>query len=351
MTVPQCTDYKDKGSSVKMSWPVCPNENETLSKLQVNLQGDKRNDTWIFALAVLLSSTLVYNSMGTINHEAVMSLQYPSIPPVRAEISYVHELAKHIKVKSSDNGETAASVEFIRIFPHFVWVVRDFMLQLELDGKTITADEYLENALKNIVVSDSNNSRKCIQKYFPSQKCFVFDVPASKEKLKIIEELSDEDLHPEFVKQTSEFCNYIIEHSYVKTIKGETKVTGSMFGNLAKIYVDAIRSGQVPCLENAVEALAQIENSAAVEKSHALYWQLMEERVKLSIETQEELSNVHKECKKEALQLFIGHCFMDNDQHYQNKLKEQKQIFERQAEMQKEVLNRAVKKKKNCVII
>ena len=34
------------------------------------------------------------------------------------------------------------------VFPSFVWTVRDFTLELELKGKPITADEYLENALK-----------------------------------------------------------------------------------------------------------------------------------------------------------------------------------------------------------
>jgi hypothetical protein len=42
------------------------------------LQGDEKNDNWIFSLAVLLSSTLVYNSMGTIDNNALEKLQYPS---------------------------------------------------------------------------------------------------------------------------------------------------------------------------------------------------------------------------------------------------------------------------------
>lgn len=33
-------------------------------------------------------------------------------------------------------------------FSTFVWAVRDFTLQLEVDGKEISEDEYLENALK-----------------------------------------------------------------------------------------------------------------------------------------------------------------------------------------------------------
>uniref|UniRef100_A0A674IFD3 Guanylate-binding protein N-terminal domain-containing protein n=1 Tax=Terrapene triunguis TaxID=2587831 RepID=A0A674IFD3_9SAUR len=39
-------------------------------------KGDTKNDTWIFALAVLLSSTLVYNSKGTIDQFALEKLQY-----------------------------------------------------------------------------------------------------------------------------------------------------------------------------------------------------------------------------------------------------------------------------------
>uniref|UniRef100_A0A674IGC4 GB1/RHD3-type G domain-containing protein n=1 Tax=Terrapene triunguis TaxID=2587831 RepID=A0A674IGC4_9SAUR len=40
-------------------------------------KGDTKNDVWIFALAVLLSSTLVYNSKGTIDQFAMDQLQYP----------------------------------------------------------------------------------------------------------------------------------------------------------------------------------------------------------------------------------------------------------------------------------
>ncbi|KAM7317851.1 hypothetical protein ACRRTK_022588 [Alexandromys fortis] len=40
-------------------------------------KGDNQSDCWIFALAVLLSSTFVYNSMGAINQQAMDQLQYP----------------------------------------------------------------------------------------------------------------------------------------------------------------------------------------------------------------------------------------------------------------------------------
>lgn len=41
------------------------------------LQGDKKNDMWIFCLAVLLSSALVYNSKAVIDEDAIEKLQYP----------------------------------------------------------------------------------------------------------------------------------------------------------------------------------------------------------------------------------------------------------------------------------
>ena len=61
------------------------------------------------------------------------------------------ELTELIRIKSSpsyDNVEDSA--RFVSFFPDFIWTVRDFILELELDGYPITEDEYLENALKLI---------------------------------------------------------------------------------------------------------------------------------------------------------------------------------------------------------
>ncbi|KAJ8281452.1 hypothetical protein GJAV_G00067870 [Gymnothorax javanicus] len=278
-------------------------------------KGDQRNDTWIFSLALLLSSTFVYNSMGTINNEALMSLHH------------VTELTEHIKVKSTEEEEGETSSEFAHFFPAFIWAVRDFTLELKIDGKIISPDEYLQNSLKltngvSKAVALGNKARECIQNYFPGQKCFVFSPPGSKQKLRFLDQLSDTELDAQFVEQTSAFCDHIFSCSKEKTIKGGHAVTGSLLGNLAVTYVDAIHSGKVPCLENAVEALSKIENSKAVEESFALYRQLMGERVKLHTETQEQLSSAHSRCLKEALQLFMKRTFKDEDQNYQRELME-----------------------------
>ncbi|XP_069863597.1 guanylate-binding protein 7-like [Dipodomys merriami] len=102
-------------------------------------KGDSKNDSWIFTLSILLSSTFVYNSMGTINQQALEQLHY------------VTELTELIRAKSTKKSdEMDDSDEFVSFFPDFVWVVRDFILELKLDDQPITEDEYLENALKLI---------------------------------------------------------------------------------------------------------------------------------------------------------------------------------------------------------
>uniref|UniRef100_G1PZ30 GB1/RHD3-type G domain-containing protein n=1 Tax=Myotis lucifugus TaxID=59463 RepID=G1PZ30_MYOLU len=101
-------------------------------------KGDPKNDSWIFALAVLLCSSFVYNSLSTINHQALEQLHY------------VTKLTELIRAKSSPTPDGVEdSAEFV-FFPDFIWIVRNFTLELMLNGRPITADEYLENALKLI---------------------------------------------------------------------------------------------------------------------------------------------------------------------------------------------------------
>ncbi|KAI2665761.1 Guanylate-binding protein 4 [Labeo rohita] len=108
--------------------------------------GDPKHDTNIFCLAVLLSSTLVYNSRGTIDNKAIIDLHCCRFV-LEQTVRYVTELTECIKVKSSDEDADDSS-EFVKFFPSFIWAVRDFTLELKVDDKDVTEDEYLEFALK-----------------------------------------------------------------------------------------------------------------------------------------------------------------------------------------------------------
>ncbi|XP_053124833.1 guanylate-binding protein 1-like [Hemicordylus capensis] len=281
-------------------------------------KGDSQNDSWIFALSVLLSSTLVYNSIGTIDQQAMDQLHY------------VTELTQHIKAKNQTTENPQGrddSAEFVRFFPTFVWALRDFTLQLQLDGHSISEDEYLENALKlkrdkgdsrNIQLF--NQPRECIRMYFPTRKCFVFDRPTSRKNLARLEEMQESELEPDFVEQAHQFCRYIYRNSKQKTIPGGHVVNGRLLANLVVTYVGTISSGEVPCMENAVLALAEIENSAAVHDAVVRYVELMDQKLNLPTETVQELLGIHAQCEETAIKVFMGRAFKDDKRQFQVEL-------------------------------
>lgn len=278
-------------------------------------KGDNQNDSWIFALAILLSSTFVYNSMGTITQQAMDQLHY------------VTELTDRIRAKSSstDNGDED-SADFISFFPDFVWTLRDFSLDLEADGQTITPDEYLELSLKlkkgtSEKEKNFNMARLCIRKFFPKKKCFIFDQPTHRKKLGKLETLPDSELDSEFLQQSETFCSYIFSNSKTKTLSGGIKVNGQRLENLVLTYVNAINNGDMPCMENAVLSLAQIENSASVKKAVDHYSQQMSQRLHLPTETLQELLDLHRTIEKEAIEIFIKGSFKDVDHLFQKELR------------------------------
>ncbi|XP_012320235.2 guanylate-binding protein 7 [Aotus nancymaae] len=278
-------------------------------------KSDPKNDSWIFALAVLLSSCFVYNSMSTINHQALEQLHY------------VTELTKLIRAKSCPRtDEVEDSSEFVSFFPDFIWTVRDFTLELKLDGHPITEDEYLENALKlipgkNPQIQNSNKPREWIRHFFPKRKCFVFDQPTNDKKLLLhVEEVPEDQLDSDFQVQSENFCSYILTHAKTKTLREGILVTGNRLGMLVETYLDAINSGVVPCLENAVTTLAQRENSAAVQRAADYYSQQMTQQVRFPTDTLQELLDVHAACEREAIAVFMEHSFKDKNQEFQKKL-------------------------------
>ncbi|XP_053342295.1 guanylate-binding protein 1-like [Clarias gariepinus] len=283
-------------------------------------KGDSKNDAWIFCLAVLLSSTLVYNSRGTIDNTAVEKLHY------------VTELAEQIRIKSPSSRaaeeEDEEDFTFVQFFPNFIWAVRDFSLELELEKRgQVTEDEYLDFALqlkKGLSMKNTNYNlpRQCIRNYFPTRKCFVFPFPASQEKMVCLESLDESEIVPKFLAATKQFRDYVFAASKVKTLKGGYRVTGRIFGHLVQSYVETISSGKVPCLENAVVVMAQIENQTALEEGLEVYQSGMEQVKSLFPVNLNTLSAEHQKMSNVASTEFMKRSFKDEGQEYFNKLME-----------------------------
>jgi hypothetical protein len=66
------------------------------------------------------------------------------------------ELSNFIKFRAKDNNITN-SINGGLMIPKFIWLLRDFALELKENGFEITENEYLENRLSNF--SKSTNQR------------------------------------------------------------------------------------------------------------------------------------------------------------------------------------------------
>ncbi|KAI4879199.1 hypothetical protein NFI96_031978 [Prochilodus magdalenae] len=182
------------------------NNNHTLVLLDTKGLGGvkkeaEKHDVWIFTLAALLSSTLVYNSKGAIDTEALEKLHH-----LAAKLNPGAGAALH-----------SQPAEFIH--PSLVWTVRDFTQQLESEGNQITDDDYLEEALtlkkgNTDDIKKHNLARSNLQDLFAMRKCFVFERPVlDPDKRDRLENLEDKDLNPHFVEKANDFCEYIFTES------------------------------------------------------------------------------------------------------------------------------------------
>ena len=140
---------------------------------------DDNHDTKIFLLALLLCSQLIYNSVGSIDENVLNNL------------SLVVNLSKQLQVRN-DTKKSGATFndadELAEYFPSFLWVLRDFALQLiDGEGNNITARQYLENSLKeqkgvSDAVENKNRIRRLIKHFFKDRDCQTLVRPVEDER-------------------------------------------------------------------------------------------------------------------------------------------------------------------------
>ncbi|XP_073491712.1 guanylate-binding protein 7-like [Aquarana catesbeiana] len=271
-------------------------------------KGDTKNDSKIFTLAVLLSSALVYNSKGAICQDDLDKLKY------------VGELTEIIKVRTGDTQEEKKT--FSTYFPIFIWAVRDFTLELKFGGKVISADDYLENALKHKTPETSskekeyNELRRRLKMCFETRKCFVFDVPTDSTKaLKKLEQLLDDRLSEDFLSESTHFCDYIFQKAEVKRVDTTVNVTGHRLGELANLYTEAINSSNVVCLEEATVSLTEKENKIAVQEATKYYEDKMKTIV-LPTDTLNQFLDLSTQYENEAQKIFLKRSIKDTDKKF-----------------------------------
>ena len=220
------------------------------------LDEDSNHDIRIFTLSILLSSFFIYNSIGSIDEHALQNL------------NFVINLSKFIKLKSVD--EDTDPEELSHLFPSFLWVLRDFGLQLIDDnGESITPKEYLEKVLEGTksINDPKNKIRKLIKAYFKDRDCFTMVRPLTNEnQLQSLESLEPDKLRPEFLEQILQLRKKVLSRVKVKTFKGKA-LNSEMYLNLIKNLTDAMNKGNVPNIENTWMSMCKVESFKAFEEA------------------------------------------------------------------------------------
>ena len=256
--------------------PCVTAEGERYSLVLLDTEGVDAYDqtgqysTQIFSLAVLLSSLFCYNQMGGIDEAALDRL------------SLVTEMTDHIRVRAAMEGgeksgpgarrSAADASDLARFSPSFVWLLRDFYLDLA-DG---TAADYLESALRHVPgdgpgVAAKNAIRDSIRGLFPERECFPLVRPVNDEaQLRDLSSVPRADLRPEFRRGLDDLVSLLFSRCRPKTV-GRDVLNGPALAGMAKQYVDAINDGAVPAIATAWQSVAEAECRAAAEDGERAY--------------------------------------------------------------------------------
>lgn len=231
-------------------------------------------DCRVFSLALLLASVFIYNSRGTIDGDAV------------SKLSLVVQLTKHIRVTAhgsdaaaggagsagGSSGDQDAPAEFASVFPHFFWAVRDFAVRLERDGRKISANEYLESALRprddlSEKGATANAVRRLLTAFFPQRDCLCLATPVEEDSaLASLGTATLGDLRPGFRRQLAALRRRVLAACVEspKRLYGRA-LTGAMLADLAEAYVAALNDRRTPTISTAWKRVVQSQCDSALQ--------------------------------------------------------------------------------------
>ncbi|XP_049851508.1 guanylate-binding protein 4-like [Schistocerca gregaria] len=250
------------------------------------------HDIKIFSLAVLMASYFVYNSVGVIDERALDSL------------SLVTNLVELMSAKASPRGR-----EVGYYFPDFLWLLRDFTLQLrDEEGRPMTAAQYLEGALRERPGEHEgqrgkNRIRESIKRAFRRRDCFTIVRPVEDEsKLQSVDAVEYGELRPEFRRQCEQLVRKVFEEVRPKQVYGKN-MTGSGLVEMLRRYVKAMNTGGIPSIESTWDSISMLENRKVMEQVFQQWKKSMHAKLSEAM-SEEKLGELYEKSRAEAREMF-----------------------------------------------
>ncbi|PON46673.1 Guanylate-binding protein [Parasponia andersonii] len=189
-------------------------------------------------------------------------------------LSLVTQMTKHIRVRAS-GGRSSAS-ELGQFSPIFVWLLRDFYLDLVEDNRRITPRDYLELALRPVQgsgkdIAAKNEIRDSIRALFPDRECFTLVRPLNNEnELQRLDQISLDRLRPEFRSGLDALTKFVFERTRPKQV-GATIMTGPILVGITESYLDALNHGAVPTISSSWQSVEEAECRRAYDTAAEVY--------------------------------------------------------------------------------
>ncbi len=253
-----------------------------------SLDQDENYDAKIFSLSLLLSSYFILNTMGVIDEGAIDRLFLVSELSKRILIEKDQVENENSKVKDGkDKKDTDDnSIKLARHFPRILFCLRDFVLSLEHNGKPITPDVYLENALESRTgkgrrVDERNETRAAIRNLFRDRDCYTLIRPCNDEnKMRQGLDLSS-DLRPDFIQQLDTLRSRVLDAAPLKRVDG-TNINGAMLVSLTKAYVNAMNANVLPEIKSAWNQCLQEVCINAYEEAFSWFKSILKDELDIS---------------------------------------------------------------------
>lgn len=222
--------------------------------------------------------------------------------------------------------------EFAKYFPSFMWVVRDFTLQLvDQEGEPISSKDYLEKALASQKgfsdsIEQKNRIRRLLKSFFTERDCVTMIRPLTDEaKLQTLANTKMSELRPEFVEQIVNLRRKVLHRVRPKKLNGKP-LNGAMFWNLLASYVQSINKGAIPSIESSWAYICKNECQKATEDSYDIFMrEIQTEMEDGGPFDDEELKSCFKNAKKKAIEHFqkvaVGEVKDEFEENLKNKMK------------------------------
>lgn len=208
-------------------------------------------DAKIFAIATLISSHLIYNSVKIIDQSEI---DYLELLARRTQLFALRSQLSRAKWKGDD------FVHDLLSFPPLLWVVQDFV-QTTVNNETPT--QWLHR-LMEAHVRESEDYKISLLDLFKSLECHTLFIPAVKRPLLTdLSQASEEDLTEEYIQERNALSKKLHDTLVPKTKNGKP-ITGAELAGLLRVLVDAANDGSLADVPSRWSAFVdRLMNSAA----------------------------------------------------------------------------------------